>query len=714
MTYRITGQSGLIDTDSLVSNTMKPYKQKVATKKQDQQILEWKQSQYRTIMKSSNDFLNKYLTVDGSSSLLSSKAYNSIKFSSSDDSKVAATSTSGASMDNYTIKVKTLAANATGTIADSAGATGDTQTITIGTGTGASNITFSKGATGSATVANYNAAVSARKTTLNNIATASRTADQQTELDYLNNNVINAQYNTINKGVVFTAAKAETGGFTLNGTVAKDQNLEAEITNSAGKIYTINSTTNTSYSNQVTVDGVSFNFNSPTTVASTSNLLDVIDVTNLKDSSLTNLANVAGSAPPAGGLDGTTTKTDAATGTTTTIVKAGAVTTTTTTNGATTTKTVLDNTDIANPKTTIITTAADGSKTTTAADGSKTTTAVDGTITTVTDVAGVKTITSPDGRTTVISGGTTTTTASDGRKTVTAGGITTTTSADGRTTVSDGTKTTTTSADGATITTTTGGIKTTTVSSTVKLTSSTDVTALKDRIKSFINDYNTLLSSINTKIYETRDKNYLPLTDDQKTAMKDTDITNWQNKAQTGLLRKDDDLENIAASLKDAMSGISGSDLISASGLTLEKLGIKPVDDYKEKNGTYTIADEDKLTKALQENLDGVKALFTQNYGGTDLSKAGIIPKVRDVIEKNLTKSDSVLVKKVGTEEYNTYNSELSKQITDMKNKIVEMNKDLDDREQNLYTKYSKLETALTKLQSQQSTLSSYFGSSNS
>lgn len=54
---RMTGLSGLLDTDSLVTASMKPYKLKVDTQKQNEQVLEWKQEQYRTIMKSANDFI---------------------------------------------------------------------------------------------------------------------------------------------------------------------------------------------------------------------------------------------------------------------------------------------------------------------------------------------------------------------------------------------------------------------------------------------------------------------------------------------------------------------------------------------------------------------------------------------------------------------------------------------------------------------------------
>lgn len=113
---RMTGLSGLLDTDSLVTASMKPYKLKVDTQKQNEQVLEWKQEQYRTIMKSANDFYSKYLTVDGSSSLLSTKIYNSVKFTSGNSNVVTATTTSGASIDNYSISVSQLASKASTTL----------------------------------------------------------------------------------------------------------------------------------------------------------------------------------------------------------------------------------------------------------------------------------------------------------------------------------------------------------------------------------------------------------------------------------------------------------------------------------------------------------------------------------------------------------------------------------------------------------------------
>lgn len=250
---------------------------------------------------------------------------------------------------------------------------------------------------------------------------------------------------------------------------------------------------------------------------------------------------------------------------------------------------------------------------------------------------------------------------------------------------------------------TTGG----TAGTGVTLTGSTDVTALKDKIVSFINDYNTLLSSINTKLYEERDTDYLPLTDAQREAMTDDQITAWEKKAQTGLLRKDSNLERITSAMKSAMSSV-----MSGSGLYLEKIGISPVDDYAEKNGMYTI-DEEKLTQALEENAGNIKDLFTRSASTADNEKGGILTQLKSVLNDEFKKSTSVLSKKVGIDGTSTqYNNTLTTSIYKKKLLIADLNDSFSDKENALYKKYSALESALESLYSQQSSLASMLGTS--
>lgn len=295
------------------------------------------------------------------------------------------------------------------------------------------------------------------------------------------------------------------------------------------------------------------------------------------------------------------------------------------------------------------------------------------------------------------------------------GAITTITSTDGKTTtVSDGTTITTTKigTDGEvtkTITLVSDGTKTTTIDTPVALTGERDVKELKDKIVGFVNDYNKFIQSMNTRIFETRNKDYMPLTDEQKKDMSESQITAWEKKAQTGLLRKDEDLERIVSEMKSAMSTV-----MSGTGLSLESIGIKPVKNYTDKNGTLTIPDEDKLTKAIEDNAENIKDLFTRVAGKNDVNdKGGVITQLSAVIKSEFKDSNSLLSKKVGFVGTSTEaNNTLTNNIRKKKQLIIDLNKSLTTKENALYKKYSVLETAMEKLNAQKSSLSSMLGQS--
>ena len=223
-----------------------------------------------------------------------------------------------------------------------------------------------------------------------------------------------------------------------------------------------------------------------------------------------------------------------------------------------------------------------------------------------------------------------------------------------------------------------------------------DGTELKDKIVEFINDYNELLGHINGKLYEEYDRSYLPLTDDDKEGLSDSEIEKLEKKAQTGLLRNDSYLRDFADDMKLTMTTI-----LEGSGLNLEKIGIKPVNDYSTKNGLFTI-DEDKLLAAIEENPDGVKELFS----GSD----GIVSKLKKNLENHATGTFSRLANKAGVADGVTANTnEMTKDIEQRKKLITQMQTAVKEKEDALYTKYASLESSLASLQSQQSSLSSYF-----
>lgn len=240
-----------------------------------------------------------------------------------------------------------------------------------------------------------------------------------------------------------------------------------------------------------------------------------------------------------------------------------------------------------------------------------------------------------------------------------------------------------------------------------------DVTEIKEKLVKFINDYNTLTEKLNKLTTDKRNRNFSPLTADQKKEMSEDEIKLWNEKVEKGQLSRDTDLSRISNSLKQAMRS-----LVDGTGLNLEKIGIAPVADYQgTKNGTYTV-DETKLAIALEENSEQIMNMFIKSVPkddtlseGQKYSKTGIMNRIKDVLYKETVTVTSSLLKKSGIEGSSTaYTNEITKSIEKYEQKMADMEKDFSRREQALYTKYANLESIMNKYNSQQSYLSQQLG----
>ncbi len=240
-----------------------------------------------------------------------------------------------------------------------------------------------------------------------------------------------------------------------------------------------------------------------------------------------------------------------------------------------------------------------------------------------------------------------------------------------------------------------------------------DAAGVKDKLVNFINDYNKLMEKLNTLTIEKRNKNYMPLTDEQKKEMSENEIKIWNEKVKQGQLYKDSDVSRIANSMKSAMRG-----LVDGVDGNLEKFGIKPVADYQgTKNGTFVI-DEDKLTNALENNLEDVMKLFISTPPSDDSLSAleknkstGVAQRLKGILYNETVSISSSLIKKVGIEgSASSVNSEITKAIKKYDRKMEDMEKDFAKREQQLYSKWATIESMMNKLNAQQSYLTSQLG----
>ena len=81
-----------------------------------------------------------------------------------------------------------------------------------------------------------------------------------------------------------------------------------------------------------------------------------------------------------------------------------------------------------------------------------------------------------------------------------------------------------------------------------------DTDAAFDNIKSFVDKYNEMIDKVNGKVTEEHHRDYPPLTSEQMEEMSDREIELWEEKARSGLLRRDPILTNALSQMRQSWS----------------------------------------------------------------------------------------------------------------------------------------------------------------
>lgn len=73
----------------------------------------------------------------------------------------------------------------------------------------------------------------------------------------------------------------------------------------------------------------------------------------------------------------------------------------------------------------------------------------------------------------------------------------------------------------------------------ITVTTATDTQAIYDKIKSFLTQYNSLINEMTSLYNADTAKGYEPLTDDEKSAMSDSEVEKWEEKIKSSVRRDD-------------------------------------------------------------------------------------------------------------------------------------------------------------------------------
>lgn len=237
----------------------------------------------------------------------------------------------------------------------------------------------------------------------------------------------------------------------------------------------------------------------------------------------------------------------------------------------------------------------------------------------------------------------------------------------------------------------------------VTLSTSMDTDGIYDMIKGLFTEYNSLINEMDTLYNAESSKGYDPLTAEEKEALSDDEVEEWEKKIKDSLLRRDSTLNSVASAMKSVMlKGVS----VNGRQMYLSDFGIETLGYYKakenERSAYHIDGDEDDVsTKA---NKDVLRSMIATDPDTVTQFFVGLANNMHDTLFEKMSASKmssalTVYNDKQMKEEYDSYTEKIKKE-EDKLNALMDK----------WYAKFSAMETAMAKLESKNNSLSSLFG----
>ncbi|KIL49945.1 flagellar filament capping protein FliD [Jeotgalibacillus soli] len=218
----------------------------------------------------------------------------------------------------------------------------------------------------------------------------------------------------------------------------------------------------------------------------------------------------------------------------------------------------------------------------------------------------------------------------------------------------------------------------------VTLSSANNTDSAVEAIKKFVNQYNELIGEMNGKLRENVNRDYKPLYDEQRAELSEKEIEKWEKEARSGMLRNDQFLRGAVDGMRSNFyrSVNTGGDFTQ-----LTQIGITTTRNYME--GGRLEINEDKLRTALEQDAESVYQIFASNDGDAP----GIANTLRDTITTAVTS----ITEHAGNGMRPNASFTMGRSINDMDKRISDFERRLQTTEDRYWTQFTAFETAMQR-----------------
>ena len=245
-------------------------------------------------------------------------------------------------------------------------------------------------------------------------------------------------------------------------------------------------------------------------------------------------------------------------------------------------------------------------------------------------------------------------------------------------------------------------------SDTITLTTQSDTDGIYDMVKNTIKEYNALINEMDKLYNADSAKKYKMLTDEEKEAMSEDEVKEWEDKIKSALLKGDSTLSTVSSALKSIMlEGIEVKlDNNTTKKMYLSDFGINTAGYFSaadnEKNAYHIDGDSDDSVSAT--NADKLKAAIASDPETVAKFFAGLSKTLYERLDGLMARTDY-------SSAFTVYNDkQLTTQYNDYKTKIATAEEKVNKWEDFYYKKFTRMEKAMANMQSAQNALAGLFG----
>ncbi len=240
------------------------------------------------------------------------------------------------------------------------------------------------------------------------------------------------------------------------------------------------------------------------------------------------------------------------------------------------------------------------------------------------------------------------------------------------------------------------------------VTTSKDNNAIVESVTDFVDKYNETVEKVNGKVSEKKDRDYDPLTDEQKQEMSEQEIEMWEEKAKSGTLQGDLTLSSGLTNMRqDLYTPVEG---IDSEFNSLAQVGISTVSYLEDPEGSRMgklEVDEAELRQKLQDNPQAVEELFTAT--GEKTEEQGIAQRIQNRIS-----GEDGIIDQIETKAGNQYrtpqNYSIGREMIGVTDEISDFQQRLVDKENQYYKQFQQMEQAVQEANAQSAQLMQQFG----